>query len=121
MKLQGLMKSRMVEVMSRVIKLEYDFNTAANLEVEYKPGCWARVTPTWFRSFIGPRRINEQPYTGPVYYEGSNYRYRKKKNDKVRLLSIEEHNDKRVVDRLSLKPIKMLRGVPRRSEKHLQS
>jgi len=105
--------------MSRATKLQYNFNTAANLEVEFKPDQWARVTPTWFRSFVGARRIDGQSYKGPVYYEGSNYKYKVKKDDKVRLLSIEEHNDKRVVDRLAVKTVKLLRCVPRRSEKHL--
>ena len=106
--------------MARLIKPKYDFNTAADLEVEYKSGCWARVTENWFRSFVGPRRINGLPYKGPIYYEGSNFRYKKKKGDKVRILSIEEHNDKAVVARYSIKPVNLLRGVARRSEKHLQ-
>jgi hypothetical protein len=53
-------------------KLKYDFNTAANLEIEYKQECWIRVTPTEFRAFSGSRRINSIEYTGPVYIFNTN-------------------------------------------------
>lgn len=57
-------------------KLKFDFNEAACLEVEYKPGKWARVTPNEFRSYNKPRRIsyNEkyEEYCGPIYLFGTN-------------------------------------------------
>ncbi len=53
-------------------KLKYDFNTAAHLEVEYKPECWVRVTPTEFRAFNCPRRINSVEYIGPIYLFNTN-------------------------------------------------
>lgn len=76
--------------MSRKIKLDYPFNDAACLEVEYKPNQWARVTAHSFRSSAGNRRINGNSYNGPVYYEGTNYRYRKVKNEPFRLVSAKE-------------------------------
>jgi hypothetical protein len=53
-------------------KLKYDFNTAAELEIEYKPERWARVTPTEFRAFNGSRRINSIEYIGPIYLFNTN-------------------------------------------------
>lgn len=52
-------------------KLHYDFNQAANLEVELD-GVWYRVTPRDFRSFVGSRRISGVEYEGPVYVFGTN-------------------------------------------------
>jgi hypothetical protein len=52
-------------------KLHYDFNTAANLEVELD-GIWYRVTAREFRSFNNPRRISGESYSGPVYLFGTN-------------------------------------------------
>lgn len=80
--------------MSRKIKLQYPFNDAACLEVEYRPGKWARVTGNHFRSSTGSRRIDGILYNGPVYYEGTNHRYLKKKNEPFRLVSVEELNVK---------------------------
>lgn len=78
--------------MSKKLKLDYPFNDAACLEVEYKPGKWARVTAHSFRSITGSRRINGVTYDGPVYYEGTNHRYLKKKGEQFRLVSVEELN-----------------------------
>ena len=102
--------------MPRLLKLEHPFNTAANLEVEYLPGVWNRVTANWFRSFVGQRRIDNQPYKGPVYYEGTNIRYRKVKSDRARILSIEELNDKRLVERYRIKVITPLPGTRHRTK-----
>ena len=57
-----------------LVKLEYNFDTARNLEV-YMPGLkgWYRVTSREFRSFNGKRRISGQEYDGPVYLYGTNY------------------------------------------------
>lgn len=52
-------------------KLIYDFNVAANLEVQVGD-MWCRVTARDFRSFNGARRINETPYDGPVYLSNTN-------------------------------------------------
>jgi len=52
-------------------KLIYDFNVAANLEVQVGD-MWCRVTARDFRSFNGARRINETTYVGPVYLSNTN-------------------------------------------------
>lgn len=80
--------------MSRHIRLQHPFNDAGCLEVEFKPGKWARVTANEFRSAAGNRRINGEPYNGPVYYLGTNNRYLKKSNEPFRLIGIEELNAK---------------------------
>lgn len=80
--------------MSRQLKLDYPFNDAACLEVEYRPGKWARVTANQFRSIVGNRRINNEAYDGPIYYEGTNYKYKKKADDPFRVLNVEELNKK---------------------------
>jgi hypothetical protein len=81
--------------MSRQLKLDYPFNDAGCLEVEFRPNTWARVTANHFRSATGNRRINGEPYHGPVYYEGTNNKYLKKKNESFRLVGIEELNAKK--------------------------
>lgn len=106
--------------MARPLKLLYEFNTAANLEVEYKPSQWARVTANWFRSFVGGRRVDGTPYNGPVYYEGTNLEYKVTEKVQSRIVSVEELNDQRLTDRYAVKKVKLLPGVVRRSEKHLQ-
>lgn len=83
--------------MSKSIKIKNDFNDAAVLEVEYKSNCWARVTSNQFRSYTGARRVNGELYNGPIYYEGTNNRYKKIKNDKVRIVSIAELNGKKAI------------------------
>lgn len=60
----------------KLVKLEYDFNTARCCEVEYKPGKWARSTAREFRSFKGNRRIlNVDDSKNPFYedYYGPTY------------------------------------------------
>jgi len=52
-------------------KLIYDFNTAANLEVQVGE-VWYRVTARDFRSFNGSRRIDEIKYDGPLYMFATN-------------------------------------------------
>lgn len=70
------------------IKLQYPFNTSAVLEILTSYGKWHRVTANEFRSFDGPRRINDyitieesrnitgnretKEYNGPLYYYGTN-------------------------------------------------
>ena len=63
-----------MEKTGNLVKLEYDFDTARNLEV-YMPNLknWCRVTSREFRSFNGKRRISGQEYNGPVYLYGTNY------------------------------------------------
>jgi len=99
--------------MSRLLKLEHPFNTASNLEIEYLPGVWNRVTANWFRSFVGQRRIDNQPYRGPVFYEGTNIQYNITKSDRARILSIEELNDKKLVERYRIKRIIPMPGTRR--------
>lgn len=52
-------------------KLIYDFNTAANLEVQMGE-TWYRVTARDFRSYNGARRVNEIPYEGLIYMYNTN-------------------------------------------------
>jgi hypothetical protein len=51
--------------------LEIDFNPAAKLEIENR-GRWIETTAYFFRSWGGNRRINDAPYTGTVYFLGTN-------------------------------------------------
>ena len=44
-----------------------DFNPQASLEIQIRQNTWVSVTPDMFRSWGGERRINGQPYQGPVY------------------------------------------------------
>ena len=76
------------------IKLVNDFPESANLEVEYSTGMWARVTARHFRSYIGSRRVDGEPYIGLVFYEGTNYPYEVRKKDTNRIVSIDELNKK---------------------------
>ena len=59
-------------------KMRYDFQTASNLEV-FLPikKDWYRVTSRQFRSWSGPRRINEVEYSGPLYLFETNKRVNK--------------------------------------------
>jgi hypothetical protein len=61
-------------------KIRYDFNTASNLEI-WMPNLndWYRVTSREFRSFNGKRRINGEPYYGPVFLYNTNKRANKSK------------------------------------------
>lgn len=78
----------MSEKRGHLVKMHYDFDTAAVLEVQIK-GKWHRVTSREFRSFDGPRRYTkpERPqgkgeiynvpmiteeYHGPVFMWGTN-------------------------------------------------
>lgn len=62
-----------MEKTGNLVKLEYDFDTARNLEV-YMPNLkgWYRVTSREFRSFNGKRRIQGEEYNGPIYLFGTN-------------------------------------------------
>jgi hypothetical protein len=80
----------MTEKRGNLVKLFYDFNTSALLEIKLN-GSWYRVTSKRFRSFDGERKITaptEQPghgiesfqnikfetieYKGPVFVYGTN-------------------------------------------------
>ena len=72
----------MNEKTGNIVKLEYDFDTARNLEV-FMPNLngWYRVTSREFRSFNGNRRILNvsdpsnsfyECYEGPIYFYGTN-------------------------------------------------
>lgn len=91
--------------MARTIKLRYEFNTAAELEVEYKQDCWARVTPNHFRSWLGPRRINSQQYEGTVYYEGTNFPYTPGKDEKTRIVKVDELNDLSLINKYKIRTL----------------
>lgn len=81
--------------MNRQLRISNPFNDAAMLEVEFAPNKWARVTSNHFRSYTGNRRINGEHYKGPIYYQGTNTRYKTKPNDVIRIVSIEELNGKK--------------------------
>lgn len=80
--------------MSRQIRLLYPFNDVEELEVEYRPGKWARVTANEFRSIVGNRRVGGKEYDGPVFYSGTNHRYSKKKDESFRIVRVDELNKK---------------------------
>jgi hypothetical protein len=61
--------------MSRRGKLKYDFDTTSVLEVCID-NKWFRVTSITFRSFGGPRRINNLEYNGNVYEYQTNTVYK---------------------------------------------
>jgi hypothetical protein len=58
--------------MAKKTKLKYDFNTTSNLEIQIPSGTWCRVTSSDFRSSGHPRRINNEPYDGLIYYKDTN-------------------------------------------------
>jgi hypothetical protein len=71
-------------------KLNYEFETAANLEVfMLNLNDWYRVTSREFRSFNGKRRINNIEYNGPIYHYASNRRANKSLFSKGKIV---EHN-----------------------------
>lgn len=62
-----------MEKKGHTVKLQYDFNPSANLEI-FKPNLnnWFRVTAKEFRSFNGDRRVNGVKYNGPLYSYNTN-------------------------------------------------
>lgn len=79
--------------MSRTQKLRYDFPRQLCLEVSYNNTDWFRVTCETFRAFRGPRRVQGNDYTGPVYYKGTNYKH-VGKTKQPRVIEITELNEK---------------------------
>ena len=73
----------MSEKKGLTVKMQYDFQTASNLEI-FLPikKDWYRVTSRQFRSWTGKRRINEVDYNGPVYLFETNKRVNKSKVEK---------------------------------------
>jgi len=63
----------MSEKKGNTVKLQYDFDTARNLEV-FMPNLndWYRVTAGEFRAFNGKRRVQGNNYSGPIYKYGTN-------------------------------------------------
>ena len=101
--------------MARIIKLICQFNTGAALEVEYKPDHWARVTHNQFRSWLGPRRIDDKPYEGTVYYEGTNYPYTPGKDEKTRIIKVDEINNLSIVNKYKIRTLDSEPYVVKRS------
>ena len=65
-------------------KLNYPFNTSANLEVFLpKLEKWYRVTCVDFRSFDGKRRIQGEEYEGPIYAYGTNRIVQPRNKEKI--------------------------------------
>ena len=62
-----------MEKTGNTVKIKYDFNTAANLEI-FIPNLknWYRVTSREFRAYNGKRRINNEKYEGPTYMYDTN-------------------------------------------------
>ena len=46
-------------------------------------GEWNQVTCTTFRSYAGGRRVNGEPYDGPILYHNTNYLYEGPLNGKI--------------------------------------
>jgi len=78
----------MAEKTGNLIKLTYDFDSSRCCEVSFDGEKWARVTAREFRSFNGKRRIlnvdnpnksHYEEYLGPIYYYGTNRRFKKSK------------------------------------------
>lgn len=63
-------------------KLIYEFNSGGNCEVKIK-NRWYRVTASYFRSFNGDRRVNDEPYLGPVYYYNTNIEIEKNNSEEI--------------------------------------
>jgi hypothetical protein len=101
--------------MARTIKLICQFNTGAALEVEYKSDHWARVTHNQFRSWLGPRRIDDKPYEGTVYYEGTNYPYTPGKDEKTRIIKVDEINNLSIVNKYKIRTLDSEPYVVKRS------
>jgi hypothetical protein len=59
----------MAEKKGFLVKLQYPFDTARCLEINYKEDKWIRVTPNEFRSFGGKRRILNIDNTKDAFYE----------------------------------------------------
>jgi hypothetical protein len=59
--------------------LVYYFDLYKHLEVEMTEGKWKgewnQVTCATFRSYAGGRRINGEPYEGPILYHDTNFLY----------------------------------------------
>jgi len=85
-----------MEKTGKTIKIKYDFNTASNLEV-FMPNLdgWYRVTSREFRAFNGGRRINGEPYDGPVYLYDTNKRANKSQYEKHKLVGHKWESKKR--------------------------
>lgn len=63
----------MNEKKGNTLKLKYDFDISAELEIFLPPGNdWYRVTARAFRSFDGKRRLNKQEHKGLIYIYGTN-------------------------------------------------
>ena len=63
--------------------LVYYFDLYKHLEVEMSTGEWNQVTCTTFRSYAGGRRVNGEPYDGPILYHNTNYLYEGPLNRKI--------------------------------------
>ena len=63
--------------------LVYYFDLYKHLEVEMSNGEWNQVTCTTFRSYAGGRRVNGEPYDGPILYHDTNYLYEGPLNGKI--------------------------------------
>ena len=63
--------------------LVYYFDLHKHLEVEMSTGEWNQVTCTTFRSYAGGRRVNGEPYDGPILYHNTNYLYEGPLNGKI--------------------------------------
>jgi hypothetical protein len=85
----------MGEKRGNTVKIKFEFNASALLEVQFKSGDWFRVTPSQFRAYDGPRRITEPTetglriihatmrtydYEGPLYITGTNKEVAKTNN-----------------------------------------
>ena len=52
---------------------KYKTSDILTIDTEHSKGL--KVDPWIFRTWTGPRYINDIPYTGPIYYLGTNKLY----------------------------------------------
>lgn len=87
-------------------KLQYPFNDAGCLEVQFPNGTWYRITAREFRSYTYPRRISHdvkgkymtEEYSGPVYLYGTNILINPEKIEKQGLLFPNDVDPRKIKD-----------------------
>jgi hypothetical protein len=57
----------MISGLQTVEGVVIQFDPTAKLEINHRGDSWTEVTPLFFRSWGGGRRLNGRTYVGPVY------------------------------------------------------
>ncbi len=63
-------------------KLKYPFKEGL-FEIQTQNGKWCQTTRISFRSYDGPRRINNVEYNGPIFVYGTNYQFTRRNDFQV--------------------------------------